>query len=96
MSPRLLAAWMDSELGGVALGLQRGFQRGNAVEVVLQGALVAAGDHQDVAQADIYGFFDDVLDGRLVHHRQHFLGHGLGGGQEPGAESRCGDDGLAD
>ena len=30
----------------------------------------------------------DVLDQRPVDHRQHLLGHGLGGGQEAGAEAR--------
>ena len=84
------------ELGGVALGLKGGFQRGNAVEVVLQRALVASGDHQDVVQADVDGFLHDVLDGGLVHDRKHFLRHGLGGGKEPGAEAGCGNDGLAD
>ena len=96
MSPRLLAAWIDSSFGGVSLGLQGRFQGGNAVEVVLEGALVAAGDHQDVAQADFDGLFDDVLDRRLVDYRQHLLGHRLRGGQEPGAETRSGDNGLAD
>ncbi len=30
---------------------------------------------------------DDVLDQRPVDHGQHFLGHGLGRGQEAGAET---------
>ena len=40
------------------------------------------------------GLLDHVLDGRLVDDRQHLLGLGLGGRQEPGAEAGGGDDGL--
>ena len=80
----------------VALVLQRQLQLEVAVEVVLQGALVAAGDHQDVVEAGRDGLLDDVLDRRLVDDRQHLLGSGLGGGQEPGAEACRGDDSLAD
>jgi hypothetical protein len=64
------------------------------VEVVLDGDLAPAGDHQHVVQAGRDGFLHDVLDGRLVDHRQHFLGRRLGGGQEPGAQARRGDNGL--
>ena len=39
---------------------------------------------------------DDMLDQRPVDHRQHFLRHGLGGRQEPGAEAGDGEDGFAD
>jgi hypothetical protein len=38
--------------------------------------------------------FDDVLDRRLVDDGQHLFGHRLGGGKEPRAETRSGDDGL--
>ena len=37
-----------------------------------------------------------VLDGRLVDDRQHLLRLRLGGGEEPGAQTGGGDDGLAD
>ncbi len=80
---------------GVALLLKGGLQLIIAVEVVLEGALVAARDHQDVIETRRHGLFDHVLDRRLVDDRQH-LGSGFGGGQEPGSEACCGDDSLAD
>jgi hypothetical protein len=46
--------------------------------------------------AGLAGFVDDVLDQRPVDHRQHFLRHGLGGGQEPGAEPGDGKDSFTD
>ena len=42
------------------------------------------------------GLLDHVLDGRLVDERQHLLGLGLGGGQEPGAEAGGRDHGFLD
>ena len=42
------------------------------------------------------GLLDHVLDGGLVDDRQHLLGSGLGGRQEPGAETCSRDDSLAD
>jgi hypothetical protein len=57
------------------------------VEVVFDRALVAAGHEDHLAHAGGVGFFHRVLDQRLVHHRQHLLGLGLGGGQEAGAET---------
>jgi hypothetical protein len=81
--------------GGVALLLQGRLQLRGAVEEVLDGALVAAGDHQDLGQPGARGLLDDVLEGRPVDDRQQFLGHRLGGGQEAGAHPGDGDDGLA-
>ena len=78
-------AWSASPLASSVC-----FELGDAVEVVLEGALVAAGDHQDVVDAGGDGLLDDVLDGRLVDDRQHLLGHRLGGGKETGAEAGCG------
>ena len=67
-----------------------------AVEVVLEAALAAAGDDEDVLDARPHRLLDHVLDGRLVDDRQHLLGLGLGGGQEPGAETCRRDDRLRD
>ena len=53
----------------VAFLLQQRLEFGHPVEVILQRALVAAGDQQHVAQASPDGLFDDVLNGRLVHDR---------------------------
>ena len=38
------------------------------------------------------GLLDDVLDDRLVQHRQHLLGRHLGARQEAGAQAGGGDD----
>src|SRR6185295_12688552 len=50
-------------------------------------ALVASGDEDEMFDAGLLGLVVDVLDQRLVDDRQHFLRHGLGGGQEAGAEA---------
>ena len=58
------------------------------VEVVLDDALVATGDEDEVLDPGFARLVDRVLDQRPVDDRQHFLGHGLGGRQEAGAETR--------
>ena len=78
----------------VALVLQLHLELGNGVEVVRDRVLVASDDDQDVVDAGLCGLFDDVLDRRLVDDRQHLLGHRLGGGKEPRAESGGRNDGL--
>ena len=80
----------------VALGLERRLELVVAVEVVLERALVAPGDHQHVVEAGRDGLLDDVLDRRLVDDRQHLLGRRLGGRQEAGAEAGGRDDSLGD
>jgi hypothetical protein len=65
------------------------------VEVVLDRPLVASGDDDDLRQAGGDRLLDHVLDRRLVDQRQHLLGLGLGGGQEPCAEPGGGKDGFA-
>src|SRR5690606_7774406 len=79
---------------GVALGAQRLLQFVRPVEVVLDGPLAAAGDHEDVVEAGVDRLLDDVLDRRLVDDGQHFLGCRLGGGQESGTEPGRRDDRL--
>ena len=76
-------------------GLELAFELVGGVVVVLDRALVAAGDEDHVADAGGIGLFDRVLDQRLVHHRQHFLGLRLGGRQKTGAEACDGEHGLA-
>ena len=75
---------------------QRHFQLELAVEMVLDDALVAAGDEDEMLDAGLARLVDDVLDQRPVDHRQHLLRHGLGGRQEPGAEAGDGENGFAD
>ena len=67
-----------------------------AVEVVLDHTLVAAGDEDEMLDAGLARLVDHVLDQRPVDHRQHLLRHGLGRGQEPGAQSGHGENGFAD
>ena len=75
------------QLGGLLAFFQRCFELELLVEMVLDHALVAAGDEDEMLDAGLPRLVDDVLDQRPVHDRQHFLGHGLGGGQESGAKS---------
>ena len=96
MVARSLDSWTRAELGGVALVAEDLLQLVVAVEVVLQRALVAAGDHEDVGEPGGDGFLDHILDRRLVDDREHLLGRGLGRGQEAGAQAGCRDDSLAD
>ncbi len=65
------------------------FQLVADVEMVFQGAFAATGDDGDFRQARIEGFFDAVLDQWLVHHRQHFFGHGFSRWQEASTVTGC-------
>ena len=85
-----------AQVVGLALLLQVVLELEVAIEVVLERALAAPGDDQDVVDAGPHGLLDDVLDGRLVDDRQHLLRLGLGGRQEPGAEPGRRDDRLCD
>ena len=75
---------------------QRHFQLELAVEMILDDALVAPGDEDEMLDAGLARLVDDMLDQRPVDHRQHFLRHGLGGRQEPGAEAGDGKYGFTD
>src|SRR5260221_678408 len=78
----------------VALGLERLLEFLVAVEIILDRALGAAGDHQHVAEASRRCLLHDVLDRGRVDDRQYFLGRRLGHRQEPGAQARGRDDRL--
>src|SRR5262249_25958868 len=56
-----------------------------AVEMVLDDALVAPGDEDEMLDAGLARLVDHVLDQRPVDHRQHLLRHRLGRRQEPGS-----------
>ncbi len=86
----------SSQFGRLAAFGQRQLQLELAVEMVLDHALVAAGDEDQMLDAGLARFVDHVLDQRPVDHRQHFLRHRLGGRQEAGAEAGDGENGLAD
>ena len=83
------------QVGGLVALLQRHLELELAVEMVLDHALVAAGDEDEMLDAGLARLVDHVLDQRPVDHRQHLLGHGLGGGQEAGAEPGHGENGFA-
>jgi hypothetical protein len=71
----------------LAPGLQLHFQFVGLVEVIGDGPLGAADDEDQIGDARRHGRFRRVLDQRLVDDGQHFLGIGLGGGQEAGAHA---------
>ena len=71
------------------------FEDGRAIEMILDGIFALAGDDDDVLDAGGHALFGDVLDLRLVHDGEHFLGLGLGGGKETRAEARGGQNGFA-
>jgi hypothetical protein len=75
---------------------QRHFQLELPIEMILDDALVAPGDEDEMLDAGFAGLVDNVLDQRPVDHRQHFLRHRLGGGQKPGAEAGHGKDSFTD
>ena len=64
-----------------------GFQFVGFVEVILNRALVAAGDENHLGDACLNGLFHRVLNQRLVDYRHHFLGAGLGRGKKTSAHS---------
>ena len=80
---RLVVHLPDSALSGSQVGGELGV----VVEVVLDGALLAAGDEQELAQALLDHLFHHVLHHGLGAHGQHLLGLGLGRRQKPGAHA---------
>ncbi|MNE62094.1 hypothetical protein D3C80_1573560 [compost metagenome] len=56
---------------------QSGFQLERIVKVILDRPLALTGNDDNVLNAGSDGFFHDILDGRLVDNRKHFLRHGL-------------------
>ena len=91
-----LVARQDFLLGLLAARGERGVEFEHAVEMILDHALVAAGDEDEMLDAGLLGLVDHVLDQRLVDDGQHFLRHRLGGGQDAGAEAGDREDGFAD
>ena len=63
------------------------FQNGNTIEVVLQSALVATGNHQNIVQAGTNSFLHDILNRGAINNGEHFLRGGLRGGQESSAQT---------
>ena len=57
-------------------------QRRRVVEVIFDGILSLSGHDDDVFDPGNYALFHDILNLRLVHDRQHFLGLRFRRGQE--------------
>ena len=70
------------------------FQIDIGVEMVFNGPLAMAGDDEYFFDAALQGFFDDILDDRLVDNGDHFLGDGLGDWQKACPIACRRDDGL--
>src|SRR6185503_7684876 len=66
------------------------------VEVILDRPLVAPGDEDDLLEPGGHRLLHHVLDGGLVHERQHLLRLRLGRGQEAGTETGGGKHGFPD
>src|SRR2546421_12738270 len=64
--------------------------------MILDDALVSAGNEDEVLDAGLARLVDHVLDQRAVDQGEHLLRHRLGGGQEARAETGDGKDSLAD
>src|SRR5882724_1178977 len=75
---------------------QRHLELERTIEMILDDALVTSGDEDEMLDAGLPRLVNDVLDHRPVDDRQHFLGHGLGGGQESGPQAGNGEDSLTD
>ncbi len=84
------------ERSGFAARLERCLELELAVEMVLDDALVAAGNENEVLDTRFAGFVDGILDDRLVDDRQHLLGHGFGGGKKPCSKAGDRKDGCTD
>ena len=84
------------ELLALAARLEKRLELDRHVEVIFDRVLAAAGHEDDVGDPGGDRLLDAVLNDRLVDERQHFLRLRLGRGQEAGAETGGGKDGLAD
>src|SRR5436190_4482542 len=80
------------EQGILAFALELGLELVGLVEMVLDRALVAAGDEDHVGDAGSGRLFHRVLNERLVDDRHHLLRARLGDGQEAAAEPGYGED----
>ena len=81
---------------GLATRLERLLEFVLTVEVILDDALVAAGDEDEMFDAGLPRLVDHILDQRFVDDGEHFLRHRLGGGQDAGAEAGDREDGFTD
>src|SRR5207245_4972513 len=78
----------------LAFLLEEVLELGCQVEMILDRALAASRDEDDLREPGVDRLLHHVLDRRDVDDRQHLLRNGLGGGQEARAEPRGRDDRL--
>src|SRR5262245_3742120 len=71
-------------------------QLARAVEVIGNALRAGTGDKDDVLDAGLHCFLDEVLDDGAIHQWDQLLGQHLGGRQEAGAETGDGKDCLLD
>ena len=96
LARRRLQPLQAGELVVLAALRQRVVELELHVEMVLDDRLVAAGHEDEMLDAGFARLVDDILDDRPVDDGQHFLGDGLGGRKEAGAETGDGKDCFAD
>src|SRR4029079_5376212 len=86
---------LDQQVMPPAL-FQLGFQLIGLVEMILDRALVAAGDKYHMGNAGSDRLVHSVLNEGLVHDREHLFGGRLGRRQKAGAQARDGEYGFGD
>ncbi len=84
------------QLLGLAALRQRFVELELQVEMVLDDALVAARDEDEVLDAGFPRLVDHILDHRPVDDREHFLRDRFGRRQEPCSKPRNGEDSFSD
>ena len=86
---------LGEQLGLAALA-QRRLELEGTVEMVVDRALGAARDKEELLDAGRLGLLDRVMNERLIDDRQHFLRHRLGRRQKAGAQPGDRENSLAD
>ena len=72
------------------------FQLRRGIEMVFNGPLCMAGDDENLFNAAGLDFFYNILNGRFIYNRKHFLRHGLRFRKEPGAKACSRNDCFSD
>ncbi len=89
---------MADHLGLLPLAVlfEKSFEEWRSVEVILDRALAAAGNNDDVLDAGSHAFFSNILNLRLIDNGQHFFGLRFGGRQKARAQAGGRQNGFAD
>ena len=65
------------------------------IKMILDCSLIRATDNDDIFNASLNQFLDDVLNNRLINQRQHLLWHGFGLRQKSRTKTGSGDDSFS-